>query len=515
MKRAIFSVYRKEGIEKLAAFLEKKGYEIISTGGTFKYLKANGVKVTEVKDITGFPEVLDGRVKTLHPVIHSGILAMRSNEKHLEELEAHKISPVDFVVVNLYPFEGTVSRDDVTEEDIIEQIDIGGVTLIRAAAKNYNDVTVVVDNEDFERIIKEYEAVGSVPAPTRMEMACKAFAHTAYYDAIISTYFNSLMPAYFPKEYSIPLKRIQELRYGENPHQLGAVYKTYVDKNANVLDAEVLWGKKLSYNNVMDADAALDILREFWDGNPFSVIIKHTNPCGASKGDTLKEAYIRALAGDPVSAFGGIIGFNGKVDSETAEEISKQFCEIVIAPDYDFDALEILKQKKNLRIVKIASGDMGKKGHFYRKIEGGMLVQEWDRVGMDYERFDIVTGKKPSSDEERDLRFAWLICKYVKSNAIVYVKNEQVIGVGAGQLSRVDSARFGALKAKDAGFDLKGAVMASDAFFPFRDSVDTAAKDGVVAIIQPGGSKRDDESIQACNDHKISMVLTGIRHFRH
>lgn len=515
MKRAIFSVYKKDGVEKLASYLEKLGYEIISTGGTFRHLQDNGIKVSEVKDITGFPEVLDGRVKTLHPVIHSGILAVRDNPSHIEQLDEHKIAPIDFVVVNLYPFEETIANPKSTQAEIIEQIDIGGVTLIRAAAKNYSAVAVIVDNNDFDSIIDELDDKGKLSADTRLKLATKAFNHTGYYDALISTYFNKLTGENYPQEGAFPLKLQDTLRYGENPHQTAAVYSSYVDKNATILNSEILWGKKLSYNNVMDADAALDILREFKDGDPFALVMKHTNPCGAAKGATLSEAYERALAGDPSSAFGGIIGMNKKVDAKTATLIIETFCEIVIAPDYDDDALAVLKKKKNLRIIKITSDDWTKKGLFFRRIEGGALVQEWDKLGMDIEKFDIVSDKKPTASEEKDLRFAWKICQYVKSNAIVYVKDEQIIGVGAGQMSRVDSAELGVTKARSFDFDINGAVMASDAFFPFRDSIDAAAKNGVMSIIQPGGSIRDQESIDACNEHKISMVHTGTRHFKH
>ena len=515
MKRALFSVYVKDGIEDFAAFLEKQGYEIVSTGGTYSYLKKKGIKVIEVSDITGFPEVLDGRVKTLQPQIHAGILANRSVPSHLKELEEHKIEPIDFVVCNLYPFEETLKKGaDI--DALIEKIDIGGVTLLRAAAKNFKDVTVIVNNREFDRVKREMESIGEVPYETRLDLATQAFNHTAYYDALISNYFNGLVNAPFVSEGSVPLKRIEELRYGENPQQLAGLYRSYVDDNISILNAEVLWGKKLSYNNVMDADTALDIVREFADEEQaFVTILKHSNPCGAALSKTQIEAYEKALAGDPVSAFGGIIATNDTLQKEVASKIVERFFEIVIAPDYDDEALEILKSKKNLRILKLNGNEWTKKGLNFRRIENGFLVQEWDTPGMKNERFDIKTKNRPSESEIRDLHFAWKICKHVKSNAIVYAKNTQILGVGAGQMSRVDSARFGAIKASDAGFELKGAVLASDAFFPFRDGIDAAAEKGVSAVIQPGGSIRDKEVIDAADEHNMSMAFTGIRHFKH
>jgi len=515
MKRALFSVYVKDGIEKFAAFLEKRAYEIISTGGTYQYLQEKGVKVTEVSEMTGFPEVLDGRVKTLQPQVHAGILANRSVPGHLEELKKHHIEPIDFVVCNLYPFEETLKSGAKTSE-LIEKIDIGGVTLLRAAAKNFKDVTVIVNNKEFERVMREIESIGEVPYETRLDLAAQAFNHTAYYDALISNYFNGLMNCPFVSEGSIPLKRIEELRYGENPQQLAGLYRSGIDNNISIFNAEVLWGKKLSYNNVMDADSALDIVREFaGEDKAFVTILKHSNPCGAAMADTQLEAYEKALAGDPVSAFGGIIGVNRKMEKAVAAKIIERFFEIVIAPDYESEALEILKKKKNLRILKLRGEDWGKMGLNYRRIESGFLVQEWDAPGMENERFDLKTKANPTEDDRENLRFAWKICKHVKSNAIVYAKGLQILGVGAGQMSRVDSARFGAVKAADAGLDLNGAVLASDAFFPFRDGVDAAAENGVSAIIQPGGSIRDEEVIAAADEHGMSMVFTGIRHFKH
>lgn len=518
MKRALLSAYRKEGMEDFAAFLVKKGYEILSTGGTYKYLKERGVKVREVSDATGFPEVLDGRVKTLHPVVHAGILAMRDKKAHLEQIKKLEIEPIDFVVVNLYPFEETIANPNASIEDIIEQIDIGGVTLIRAAAKNHRDVAIIVDNNDFGRIMKEMDTDGKVSDKTRVELAAKAFSHTAYYDGLISQYFNRKEGISFPSEFAVPLKLKQGLRYGENPHQMANLYRNYTDRNHSLINCEVVWGKEMSYNNFLDADACLDIVREFSDSPdtaPFCVIIKHTNPCGASVGSSISDAFDKARAGDTASAYGGIAGFNKKVDLETSKKITETFFEIVIAPDYDQDALDNLKTKKNLRIVRLNGNDWAKKGLNFRRIENGFLVQDWDNLGMTLEKWDSATIRKPTESENRDLRFAWKIAKYVKSNAIVYVKNEQAIGVGAGQMSRVDSARIGSWKAGEFGFDLKGSVMASDAFFPFRDTVDNAAKVGVTAIVQPGGSVHDDESIKAANEANIAMVFTGIRHFRH
>lgn len=515
MKRALFSAYKKDGVEKFAQFLESRGYEIISTGGTFKYLKDKGLAVTEVSSITQFPEVLDGRVKTLHPAVHAGILAVRDNKDHLESLSKHQIAPIDFVAVNLYPFEETISNPEAKLGEIIEQIDIGGVALIRAAGKNYQDVCIIVDNTDFDLLIEEIESTGSVSLATREVLAAKAFSHTAYYDGLISTWFNLKTGRKFPNEMALPLKYSQSLRYGENPHQHAALYKNYIDSNITSLNASILWGKEMSYNNFLDADACLDILREFSQDKPFVTIIKHTNPCGSATGATLSDAFDRAKACDPVSAFGGIIGLNKTVDTATAKKIGETFFEIVIAPDYETAALDLLKSKKNLRIVKLNGTDWTKKGSAFRRLEGGFLSQDWDNLGMELEKWEISTVKTPSDKEANDLRFAWKIAKYVKSNAIIYVKDEQTIGVGAGQMSRVDSARIAAIKAGEFGFEIKGSVMASDAFFPFRDTVDNAAKVGVTAIIQPGGSVKDDESVKAANENNIAMVMTGIRHFKH
>ncbi len=532
MKRAIFSVYKKDGLEAFAAYLAGKGYEIVSTGGTYRYLKEKGVPVTEVSAVTGFPEVLDGRVKTLHPAVHAGILAMRDHKSHMDQIAAQNFAPVDFVVVNLYPFEETISKTQVSAEEIIEQIDIGGVTLIRAAAKNHRDVTVVVDNADCERIRVEMDREGRVSEKLRTELAAKAFGHTACYDGLIAQHFLRAAGIKFPSEYAVPLKLRQTLRYGENPHQLAGLYRNFTDKNISTLNGAVIWGKEMSYNNYLDADACLDIVREFAvagsDSAPFCAIVKHTNPCGAAVGSTLAEAFDRAKAGDPASAYGGIVGFSRILDKDTAQKLLETFFEIILAPGYEPEALSLLKTKKNLRILDLsASGspagapagvpaaDWSKKDMNYRRIEGGMLVQDWDTTGLLLEKWDAVTERKPSVEESRDLKFAWKIAKYVKSNAIVYVKNEQVIGVGAGQMSRVDSARIGIVKAEEFGFDVKGSVLASDAFFPFRDTVDNAAKAGVTAIVQPGGSVKDDESIAAANENHIAMVFTGIRHFRH
>lgn len=515
MKRALISVYVKEDCEKLAKFLSEQGYEIVSSGGTYRYLKDHGIDAVEVSEMTGFPEVLGGRVKTLHPFVHAGILARQEIDSHMKDLEENNILPVDFVVCNLYPFEATIKDENSTPQEIIEKIDIGGVTLLRAAAKNFENVTVLVDNSDFDTVIEEMRS-GGVSLETRQKLAMKAFNHTAYYDGMISTYFNRLLGNKFPIEMAVPMKIESSLRYGENPHQQAALYRSYIDKNASILDAEILWGKALSFNNVMDADAALDILREFKsDNRPFCLVMKHTNPCGAAFGSNPLAAYEKAFAGDPKSAFGGIIGFNCKVTKDAAEAAVSKFCEIVIAPEYEDDALEALKTKKNLRILRINESDWGKTGLYSRRVENGYLIQDWDHLGMENEEWNVVTEKKPSDTEERDLKFAWKICQYVKSNAIVYVKDEQVIGVGAGQMKRVDSATFGVLKAEEFGFDMKGAVMASDAFFPFRDSVDAAAALGVTAIIQPGGSMRDEESVIACNEHGISMIHTKTRHFKH
>lgn len=514
MKRALFSVYDKQGVEKLAAFLAGKGYEIISTGGTFQYLQEHGIPVQEIGGLTGFPEILGGRVKTLQPQIHGGILADRSKPAHLQDLQEHDIIPIDYVVVTLYPFEEYISRG-AEHSEIIEKIDIGGVTLLRAAAKNYRHVSVLVDSADFETVMQEEQSQGGVTPETRRMLAAKAFSHTAYYDSLISTYFNRLTGRDFPSEGSIPLRRAEELRYGENPHQPAALYRSYVDDNISILNADVLWGKQLSYNNVMDADAALDIVREFSgrSDRAFVAILKHSNPCGAALGDSLSSAYDKALAGDPVSAFGGILATNTRMERDTAAKIIERFFEIIIAPDYEPEALELLQTKKNLRILRLKKSGWEKQGLYVRRIESGILMQKWDVTAL--EAFEVKTKAVPTTEQEQDLVFAWKICKHVKSNAIVYARNGQVLGVGAGQMSRVDSARFGALKARDAGFDLQGAVLASDAFFPFRDGIDAAAREGVQAIIQPGGSVRDDETIGAADEQGVAMVFTGVRHFKH
>jgi phosphoribosylaminoimidazolecarboxamide formyltransferase/IMP cyclohydrolase len=515
MKRALFSLYVKDGCDVFARFLVEKGYEIVSTGGTYRYLTQHGIPVKEVAQITGFPEILDGRVKTLHPAIHGGILAQRSVAEHQQQLANHNIDCIDFVVVNLYPFEATIQKSEASLAEIIEQIDIGGVALIRAAAKNYHDVCIIVDNGDIPTIMEEIQTTGDVSLKTRTYLAAKAFSHTAYYDSMISTYFQRMTGMKFPQEMGIPLRKQSTLRYGENPHQEAALYRSYIDTNVSSLNADILWGKEMSYNNYLDADGCIDILREFAQDAPFAVIIKHTNPCGAAYGNTLSEAFQRAKASDPVSAFGGIIGVNKCLDKETAQAIVETFFEIVIAPDYTDEAIEILKTKKNLRILKLEGHNWNKSGLNYRRIEGGMLVQDWDPVGMLNEEWKVVTEKQATEEQNADLRFAWKIAKHVKSNAIVYVKNGQVVGIGAGQMSRVDSTRIALEKATSVGFSIKGAVMASDAFFPFRDTVDTAAQDGIVAIVQPGGSVRDQESIDAANEHGIAMVFTGVRHFKH
>jgi phosphoribosylaminoimidazolecarboxamide formyltransferase/IMP cyclohydrolase len=515
MKRALFSLYKKDGCEEFARFLHSRGYEILSTGGTYRHLKQVGIPVTEVGEATGFPEVLDGRVKTLHPTVHAGILAMRGNPEHMKQIADRNIPPIDFVVVNLYPFEETVKNPASKFEDIIEQIDIGGVALIRAAGKNWQDVAIVVDNGDFAPLQEEFAKTGILSRETRLNLAGKAFSHTAYYDGLISGWFNGQASRKFPEEMAVPMKLAQGLRYGENPHQDARLYRSGTEANISTLNAEILWGKEMSYNNFMDADACLDIVREFASDAPFCTIIKHANPCGSALGKTLADAFVRARSVDPDAAFGGIAGFNRRIDNETAKKIVETFFEIVLAPGFDDDALETLKNKKNLRILKLNGTDWSKKGLAFRKLEGGFLVQDWDGPGSAAEKFEVPTKKAPTESEKADLDFAWKIAKYVKSNAIVFAKDGLSVGVGAGQMKRVDSVRIACMHAQEFGFDIHGAVMASDAFFPFRDSVDQAAKEGLTAIIQPGGSKNDQQSIDAANEHGMSMVFTGNRHFRH
>ncbi|QGT98811.1 IMP cyclohydrolase [Candidatus Syntrophocurvum alkaliphilum] len=505
MKRALISVSNKTGVVEFAQGLEKLGFEIISTGGTYNTLKDAGISVVKVADITGFPEILGGRVKTLHPKIHGGILAMRTDD-HLAELNNNNITPIDIVAVNLYPFRETISKSDVTLEDAIENIDIGGPTMVRAAAKNFKDVVIVVKPEYYNKVLEELEKNGDVRQDLRLKLALEAFSHTASYDSMISSYLARINEEVFPENYILAGEKVYDLRYGENPHQKASFYKN-MNPGSGLPDAKQLNGKELSYNNIIDTEAAWELVKEFED--TACVIIKHTNPCGTAIAETLNEAFDRAFSADPVSAFGGIIAFNRKVDKTTAQKVAEPFMEVVIAPDYDDDALDILKTKQNLRVLKLPI--LESEVLQVRTVEGGFVIQETDEAVTEAKDLDIVTETKPTDDEIKQMLFAYKVVKHVKSNAIVLAKDGMTIGVGAGQMNRVGSADI----AFKAAGDCEGAVLASDAFFPFKDTVELAIKMGVKAIIQPGGSVRDQESIDACNEHGIAMVFTGKRHFKH
>ncbi len=505
--RAVISVYRKEGIEKLARALKNLGYEILSTGGTAKYLRDRGIDVEEVAKVTGFPEILNGRVKTLHPVIHGGILYREWVERDREEIEELGILPIDVVVVNLYPFE-RMMRENLSEEELMEFIDIGGPSLIRSAAKNFFRVVVLVDPADYDWVIDKMER-GDLTKEDRAYLAWKAFSHTAYYDSVISNAFRSIFGIEGEsRELSIPMKLASELRYGENPHQRAYLYHNPFEE-IGIAKAEVLQGKEMSFNNYLDADSAVRISLEF-PNDPVCVIVKHNNPCGVAVGRDLKEAFLRAKETDPEAAFGGIVAFNDTVTSPLAEELVSMFLEVLVAPDYDEEALRILSRKKNLRVVKFYG--LGQ-SYDVRKISGGFLIQDEDY--QLYESLDVVSEREPTEEEMEDLIFAWKVCKYVKSNAVVIAKGRRTLGIGSGQVSRVDSLRCAIEKANRYGFDLRGAVLASEAFFPFRDSVDIAHEAGITAVIHPGGSIRDGEVIEAANEHGMAMVLTKMRHFRH
>ncbi|MCX8095965.1 MAG: bifunctional phosphoribosylaminoimidazolecarboxamide formyltransferase/IMP cyclohydrolase [Spirochaetes bacterium] len=511
-KYAIISVYDKEGIIGFAKSLVELGYKIISSSGTYKLLKENSIDVIEVSSITNFPEILEGRVKTLHPLIHGGIL-YRNKEDHLKQVSEIDIPNIEIVVVNLYPFEQTVSSTQDLEK-IVENIDIGGPTLVRAGAKNFERVLVVVDKNDYNLVIEKLKNGGN-NREFRLILASKAFNYIASYDSIIASFFNSLTSSQFPSETGIPIRKVLDLRYGENPHQNASAYTIPLKSHSNsILTSSILWGKELSYNNILDADVALDMIREFSNEN-FCCIIKHNTPCGASIGNTLLEAYKNAFECDPISAFGGIIGFSKSVSKEVSEEVVKTFYEVIVAPDYDEEALEILKTKKNLRIIKVGNLILCSQDVEIRSVNGGILVQSKDLSSEDISKCSILTERKPTNDELRDLDFAWRVVKFVKSNAIVLVKNLMAIGIGGGLTSRVDAVKIAIQKAKERNFCLIGSVCASDAFFPFKDSVEILAKEGITAIVQPGGSVRDNESIEEANRNNVAMVFTGVRHFKH
>jgi phosphoribosylaminoimidazolecarboxamide formyltransferase/IMP cyclohydrolase len=521
IRRALLSVSDKTDLVEFARGLAALGAELISTGGTRKALADAGLEVKDISEVTGFPEILDGRVKTLHPRVHGGILAIRDKPEHVQTIAAHGIQPIDLVVVNLYPFEATVARPGSSHEEIVENIDIGGPSMVRSAAKNYHDVAIVTDPGQYAAVLDEMRAnAGALGLETRERLAAAAFARTAAYDRAISTYFARRGPAEsFPPTLDICFERKTGLRYGENPHQNAAFYVEPRLDHACIAAAETLHGKELSYNNILDLDSALNLVREF--DAPAAVVIKHNNPCGAAVGTTLVEAFDRAYEGDPLSAYGGVIAFNRAVEEATAMRLTEpnRFVECIVAPDFRSEALQTLTTrpswKKSVRLLR--TGPLGQldtraRALDFRSVDGGLLVQTRDASGDDFAAAKVATKRSPTEAEMADLRFAWLVCKHVKSNAIVLAKGGAIVGVGAGQMSRVDSVH---LAVRKAGERSKGSVMASDAFFPFRDNVDEAANAGVTALVQPGGSIRDQDSILACDERDMAMLLTGVRHFRH
>jgi len=515
LKRALISVSDKTGVVDLARGLAALGAEILSTGGTAKTLRDTGIAVTDVAAYTGSPEILDGRVKTLHPKIHGGLLGRRSNPKHVAEMQQHAISPIDVVVVNLYPFEATISTPNCSFEDAIENIDIGGPSMLRSAAKNHADVLVVVDPGDYARVLDALKTDTVTPA-LRQELAAKVFQHTARYDSLIASYLaqqgEGTSSTRFPAVLSLLYERGEILRYGENPHQQGAFYRDSTSREPSVSRAKTLHGKAMSYNNYLDANSALELVKEF--DEPVAVIVKHNNPCGVALGANPVEAYVRARETDPVSAFGGVIALNRPVDMATARAITSTFVEVVVAPGYAEDALAELKRKKDLRLLEVGplSGTT-RDGLDLKKLVGGLIVQDRDLGALgDLRALPVPTRRRPTDDEYAACAFAWTVCKHVKSNAIVYARAGQTVGIGAGQMSRVDSVKLAGMKAV---LPIKGCVMASDAFFPFRDGLDAAAQAGITAVIQPGGSIRDQEIVKAADEHDMAMILTGMRHFRH
>ncbi len=516
-KRALVSVSDKTGITDFCQGLKKLGFTILSTGGTARLLSENNIDVIEVTDYTGFPEIMDGRVKTLHPKVHGALLGRRGQDDNV--MLEHGIEPIDLVVVNLYPFESTISKPDCSLEEAIENIDIGGPTMLRSAAKNHAFVGVIVDANDYEKVLDELNTNDATLCDeTRFYLAQKVFAHTANYDANVSNYLGSIgtdgANLNYPLTYTLQFKKQQELRYGENPHQSAAFYVQPTSPAGTLSNAQQLQGKELSYNNIADTDAALECVLSFQE--PACVIVKHANPCGVALGSSNLEAYERAYQTDPTSAFGGIIAFNNVLDAQTAQSIiDHQFVEVIIAPEIDVDALDVLAEKSNIRVLSVGARENILQQLNLKRVSGGLLVQDKDIGVIARDDLQLVTKRSPTEDEIQDLMFTWHVVKYVKSNAIVYAKNKQTIGIGAGQMSRVYSARIAAIKAEDEGLEVKGSVMASDAFFPFRDGIDSAAKVGITAVIQPGGSMRDEEVIAAADEHNIAMVFTGMRHFIH
>ncbi len=517
IQRALLSVSDKSGVLELAQQLNKLGVELLSTGGTAKLLQDAGLPVKEVSEHTGFPEMMDGRIKTLHPKIHGGLLGRRGTDEAI--MAEHDIAPIDLVVVNLYPFEATIARDDCTLPMAIENIDIGGPTMLRAAAKNHASVTVLIDPADYSRVLEQMEATGGVDDTTRFDLAVKTFEHTAHYDGAIANHLGKITDAGevdFPRTFNTQFHKAQDMRYGENPHQKAVFYTESQPETGTISAAVQIQGKELSYNNIADTDAALECVKSFPE-SPACVIVKHANPCGVATADDLLTAYDLAYQTDTTSAFGGIIAFNRELDAQTAQAIiDRQFVEVIIAPAISDEAKEVVSNKKNVRLLCCgAFPSHQSEGLDYKRVTGGLLVQDRDSALVTQDELKVVTKNASTDDQMQDLLFAWRVAKFVKSNAIVYVKNQQTVGIGAGQMSRVVSSRIAGIKADDAGLTVPGAVMASDAFFPFRDGLDAAAEAGISAVIQPGGSMRDDEVIAAADEHGIAMVFTGMRHFRH
>ncbi|MDT8428402.1 MAG: bifunctional phosphoribosylaminoimidazolecarboxamide formyltransferase/IMP cyclohydrolase [Pseudomonadales bacterium] len=520
VRRALISVSDKTGIAEFARSLHTAGIEILSTGGTFKLLQAENIPAIEIADYTGFPEMMDGRVKTLHPKVHGGILARRDIDAAV--MHEHNIPPIDLVVVNLYPFEASIARPDCDLPTAIENIDIGGPTMLRAAAKNNAWVAVLVNPEDYQPVLQELaENAGALSAKTRFDLAVKTYEHTAAYDAAIANYLGKQIAAeaepasVFPRTYSTQFRKSQDLRYGENPHQQAAFYTEKNPGEASISTAVQHQGKELSYNNIADTDAALECVKSFPE--PACVIVKHANPCGVAIGSSIQQAYERAFQTDPTSAFGGIIAFNRELDADTAKCImDRQFSEVIIAPAVAAAALQVLSAKPNVRVLSCGQWSQQRvSAHDYKRVNGGLLIQDRDIHQMNANGLTVVSQRQPSAEEIDDLLFAWQVAMFVKSNAIVYCRNKQTIGIGAGQMSRVYSAKIAGIKAADEGLEVRGSVMASDAFFPFRDGIDAAATAGIAAVIQPGGSLRDEEVIAAADAAGMAMVFTGVRHFRH
>lgn len=509
-KQALVSVSNKNGITTFAAELAELGYELISTGGTKQALESAGIPVTGVSAITGFPEILEGRVKTLNPKIHGGLLAKLDDPFHRQQLEEHGIKPISIVCVNLYPFRETIIKPETTVEDAIENIDIGGPSMLRAAAKNHQDVIVVTDPEDYGEVLRQLKEKGEVDGGTRRRLAAKVFRHTAAYDALIASYLTGLSGEEFPESMTFTYDLKEKLRYGENPHQRAAFYRNPLGGKESIAGADQLHGKALSYNNFNDANTALEIVREF--SEPAAVAVKHMNPCGVGTGETILEAYSKAYEADPVSIFGGIVAFNGEVDGETAAMLYEVFLEIIIAPSFSGEALKILQKKKNLRLLTVSGKEKRNPEKMLVSIKGGLLIQEEDTYSLEEATVTIPTKRQPTEAEWKAMKLGWKVVKHVKSNAIVIANTEQTVGIGAGQMNRIGAAN---IALEQAGGKAEGAALASDAFFPMDDTVEAAAKAGIKAIIQPGGSIRDEDSIKKADEYGIAMVFTGIRHFKH